>query len=271
MDTKRPPKAISEKEAQGSFEFFREIDIQFLIHELKDPLAIVETGMRTLMNRQDKYGKLSSLQQAVLKRSLRSTLKARAMVNGLLEIGRSESGNVLPAPFNPFECACRVLLECLEASAPEIYEGIDPHQFEKEPVEEASQHGIYMEIPPHILKSSLHQDETRYLQILGNLFKNAIRYRRERIEIRMNFEDELFWVDVIDDGEGIDPEHHEVIFKCYTRLAECSLPQARGHGLGLAGARIMARYLGGDIHLWSHKGGGSRFRLTLPRVFKATD
>jgi hypothetical protein len=29
--------------------FFRDVEIEFLIHELKDPLAIIETGLRTLL------------------------------------------------------------------------------------------------------------------------------------------------------------------------------------------------------------------------------
>ena len=74
MNQKQPVPPPSDKAMNTSFDFFREIDIQFLIHELKDPLAIIETGMRTLINRQDKYGELSALQQGVLKRSLRSTL-----------------------------------------------------------------------------------------------------------------------------------------------------------------------------------------------------
>ena len=190
------------------------------------------------------------------------------MVLGLLEIGRSESGTVMPEMFNPFECTCRVLLDCLEISAPEIYESIDKEQFEKAPIKEASCYGIFLEVPSSILETRLYQDESRYFQILGNLLKNAIRYRKERIDIRMNLENELFWVEVIDDGEGIDDEYHEAIFQCYTRIASCSLPQARGHGLGLAGARIMARYLGGDISIWSCRGAGSRFRLTLPKELK---
>jgi hypothetical protein len=28
--------------------FFRDVEIEFLIHELKDPLAIIETGLRTI-------------------------------------------------------------------------------------------------------------------------------------------------------------------------------------------------------------------------------
>ena len=37
-----------------------------------------------------------------------------------------------------------------------------------------------------------------------------------------------------------------------------------GHGLGLAGALILARCLGGDINIVSQKGQGATFRLTLP-------
>ena len=47
------------QEAQGTTEspdqFFREIEIQFLIHELKDPISIVETGLRTLLEKKEKF------------------------------------------------------------------------------------------------------------------------------------------------------------------------------------------------------------------------
>ena len=35
--------------------FFQQLDIEFLIHEMKDPMAIIETGVRTLLERQNKY------------------------------------------------------------------------------------------------------------------------------------------------------------------------------------------------------------------------
>jgi signal transduction histidine kinase len=38
----------------------------------------------------------------------------------------------------------------------------------------------------------------------------------------------------------------------------------RGHGLGLAGALILARTLGGDIKIQSELGKGATFRLNLP-------
>ena len=47
----------------GSERFFREVDIEFLVHELKDPVAIIETGLRTLLERQEKYGPLTDKQR----------------------------------------------------------------------------------------------------------------------------------------------------------------------------------------------------------------
>ena len=44
----------------GDKSFFREIQIEFLLHELKDPIAIIETGARTLLEKKEKYGALSS-------------------------------------------------------------------------------------------------------------------------------------------------------------------------------------------------------------------
>jgi signal transduction histidine kinase len=70
---------------------------------------------------------------------------------------------------------------------------------------------------------------------------------------------------VRDDGPGIEPDHHELIFRRYTQVKECTLGERRGHGLGLAGALILARSIGGDIRVTSRKGQGATFRLTLPR------
>ncbi|MGA8020769.1 MAG: hypothetical protein WCA42_18020, partial [Desulfobacterales bacterium] len=61
--------------------FFREVEIEFLIHELKDPFAIIETGVRTLLEKKDKFGPLTPRQEKILKRTLRSSNRARTMLN----------------------------------------------------------------------------------------------------------------------------------------------------------------------------------------------
>ncbi|MBW2634977.1 MAG: hypothetical protein JRE14_12795, partial [Deltaproteobacteria bacterium] len=34
--------------------FFKELEIEFLIHELKDPISIIETGAQTLLKKQER-------------------------------------------------------------------------------------------------------------------------------------------------------------------------------------------------------------------------
>ena len=55
-----------------------------------------------------------------------------------------------------------------------------------------------------------------------------------------------------------------MIFKRYAQVKECSIVPRKGHGLGLAGALILARCLGGDIKIESQKGQGATFCLMMP-------
>ncbi|WP_172684113.1 sensor histidine kinase, partial [Desulfosarcina cetonica] len=110
----------------------------------------------------------------------------------------------------------------------------------------------------------LELDENKFRQIVGNLIKNALQYRRQRIDIRLGRQDEWFCLAVTDDGPGVAAAHSELIFNCYTRINANALPSRSGHGLGLAGARILARRMGGDITVTAGPGSGARFKLMLP-------
>ena len=72
--------------------FLRELQIEYLIHELKGPVSVIETGLRRILEKQQNYGPVSSRQEKTLLRTLRNTKKVREMLNDLLEIGRSEAG-----------------------------------------------------------------------------------------------------------------------------------------------------------------------------------
>jgi signal transduction histidine kinase len=245
-------------------QFFREIEIQFLIHELKDPIAIIETGLRTLLEKQEKFGPLSSKQQNTLKRTLRNTKKARSMLNNLLEIGRSESGCFICSHFQPARSVYQALKDSLEIMTGPLSEEVGKYEAEKDAVELLSQNGITLEFSTRAQNAEIFQDEIKFCQIVGNLFKNALHHRRAQVNIMMDVADENLIMAVTDDGPGVDPEHQELIFQRYAQVKECSLVPRKGHGLGLAGALILARCLGGDIKLDSQVGQGATFRLTLP-------
>ena len=266
-------KHIFHKEKQVKLDspkhFFREIEVEFLIHELKDPVAIIETGVRTLLEKRDKFGALSSRQEKTLKRILRNSNKTRAMLNSLLEIGRSEAGSFFCCHFQPAKTAYVILMDALGTIGGNICEQFRTCSEEREALELLSSHGIFLDIAPQVADIEMYQDETKFRQIVGNLIKNALHYRKERVEIKVDIKKEHLIVDVIDDGPGIDPEHHQVIFQRYKQVKDSSATSRRGHGLGLAGALIMARCLGGDIELKSKKGKGATFRLILPVSFKS--
>lgn len=253
-----------QKNSDTPEQFFREIEIQFLIHELKDPIAIIETGLRTLLEKQEKFGPLSKKQQNTLKRTLRNSKKARSMLNNLLEIGRSESGCFICSHFEPATTVYQSLKDSLEIMTGPLAEELGKYESERDVVELLSRNGITLELSARVKHIEIFQDEVKFRQIAGNLFKNALHHRRSQVDITMDIEGENLIMAVSDDGQGVEPEHQKLIFKRYAQVKECSIVARKGHGLGLAGALILTRCLGGDIALDSRPGQGATFRLTLP-------
>ena len=264
MKNETQPQETSHPEIKTPENFFRDVEIEFLIHELKDPLAIIETGLRTLLERQDKYGSLAPRQEKTLKRTLRNSKKARQMLNNLLEIGRSESGCFISCRFQPAESVYQALKDSIETVDGSVFEEFRDCDNESEARECLSKAGIVLDIDPQAAKAEMFQDEVKFRQIIGNLIKNALHHRQKQVEIKILLDNDHLIAEVIDDGPGIDPEHHELVFKRYAQVKECSIVPRKGHGLGLAGALILARTLGGDIKICSELGKGATFRLTLP-------
>jgi signal transduction histidine kinase len=154
--------------------------------------------------------------------------------------------------------------DALEITTGPLADEIGKYQTEKDAGELLSQNGILLDTSPQAVGIEMFQDEIKFSQIVGNLLKNALYHRRKRVEIKMAVEGKDLVLRISDDGPGVDPAHQELIFKRYAQVKECSIVPRKGHGLGLAGALILARCLGGDINIESQKGQGAAFRLTLP-------
>ena len=244
--------------------FFRELHIEFLLHELKDPLAVVEAGVRSLLQRQDKFGALSPRQEKVLQRVLRGALKGRGMLDTLLEIGRAEAEQFAATPFRAAKALYACVLDVLESMDSERFAQIAEQQSEQRVLDALARAGIVVQVEPDIDNVELLQDQSKFSQIVGNLLKNALRFRRQRVVVEMQRDGDRLIVEVGDDGPGIAPEHHALIFQRYTQIGATAEAARKGHGLGLAGALILARRMGGDLQVQSEAGQGATFRLTLP-------
>lgn len=264
MNATKGPSVKQPEDLEETEKFFRDIGIEFLIHELKDPIAVIETGIRSMLERQAKFGPLTPRQERILTRTLRNSRKARDMLHGLLEIGRSESGCFICCRFQPAQSIYEALLNALETGAAGLFEQCRPGRGQQEVFRYLADNGIIFEAIAPAAEIQVLQDEVKFRQIVGNLIKNALQHRKNRMDIHLRSDDNRLYVEVADDGPGVGRADHEHVFRRYAQANECTLTPRKGHGLGLAGARIMARCLGGDIDLISRKGKGATFRLNLP-------
>lgn len=106
-------------------------------------------------------------------------------------------------------------------------------------------------------------DEHHISRALRNLAENAARHARHQVALELKMVAGKAEITVTDDGPGIDPRHHEKVFRRFVRLDESRARAHGGTGLGLPIAREIAVAHGGELRLetWS---GGSRFVLSLP-------
>jgi len=83
------------------------------------------------------------------------------------------------------------------------------------------------------------------------------------VRVRAEEQGEFVRVFVEDNGIGIKPEHHEQIFRLFTRLDGERYP---GTGIGLAIVQKGIERMGGRVGLESTPGQGSRFWFDLRAV-----
>lgn len=106
---------------------------------------------------------------------------------------------------------------------------------------------------------------TRYYLLIQNIIDNGIKYNEnsvKRISIHPTFKDNVFQIDINDNGIGIAPEYHQKIFDIFERLHGSA--QYKGSGIGLASCKEVMNQLGGDILVHSETGQGSTFSLVFP-------
>jgi signal transduction histidine kinase/DNA-binding response OmpR family regulator len=119
-------------------------------------------------------------------------------------------------------------------------------------------------LPPVIMADAL-----RLQQVLVNLAGNAVKFTpsgevvlgiRQLSQTGQGVVLEFF---VRDTGIGIAPEQLSRIFSGFSQAEASTARRFGGTGLGLAISRRLVRLMGGDIHVESRPGEGSRFSFTL--------
>jgi signal transduction histidine kinase len=135
---------------------------------------------------------------------------------------------------------------------------------------------VLLSCPPHEKNvTSLQQGgidtawmEPRLMELaLSNLLANALRYAKQRVNVTVMRDKDLYRLVVEDDGEGIPESDRTAIFGAFTRLDTSRNRDTGGFGLGLAiVARIAALHRGRVVAEASSNLGGARLELEWPAL-----
>ena len=221
-----------------------------LTHELRSPLAAVEQSLEMILqgytdNDPDLRNELLTLSQERAKMML-------GRVNDFLR-PRTKFAEVRRKS-RPVQ-----LLDVLEQLAPEMrvrarWVAVDLH----------------LDLPDALPLVKTTTEDMEHL--LSNLVDNAIKYTHPGGSVTVSLGEQKGRVIgvVADTGIGIAPEELPRIFDEFYR-AESAKGKAPGTGLGLSIVKRVVDQYGGDIHVESEEGKGSRFIFAFPALGEATE
>ena len=113
---------------------------------------------------------------------------------------------------------------------------------------------------------AVNADSDRLIEILLNLFDNALRHTPDGGQIRVSasVDGQFVRIYISDTGAGIAPEDRDRIFDRFYRLDTSRSTETGGSGLGLSIVRALVEAHGGRIQAGAAPDGGAEFDFTLP-------
>ncbi|MCB5410081.1 sensor histidine kinase [Pseudogemmobacter faecipullorum] len=124
---------------------------------------------------------------------------------------------------------------------------------------------------PEALETLLPGDADQLTQVFLNLTENAVKYGAKGALVRLVLSREMtsrgraLRVDVIDQGEGIDPVHLPRLTERFYRIDSHRSRAEGGTGLGLAIVKHIINRHRGWLKIDSRQGEGSTFTVLLPQ------
>lgn len=270
--------ALQLQDKQRDAKLANEMKSDFLAnmsHEIRTPMNGI-IGMVEMLGET----KLSREQQEYIDSIKVSNDHLMAIINGILDLSKVESGK-MTIDFIPVNLSalCNEVVSLFTAKARQRGLILDYHYTES--------------LSPYI-----QGDPVRLKQIIANLVNNAIKFTREggRVSIDVKhvpnchcediderrtkngqaaadntidsntvyYEDMTLCIEVTDSGVGIKPESLEAIFEAYDQADKFTHRLYGGTGLGLSVCKSLVDLMGGYINVDSQVGVGTTFRVLLP-------
>ncbi len=244
----------------------KNIRTSHLVHDLKNPVNIIETSTRSLLENPDRYGDLTKKQEKVLRRILRNAIKIKGLTHSMLEVDQAGLGIVNVSECDLSGVLKEALVEVFEIVDPQVSEALDEVSDTAALREILLEQDIVLDADDAQLNQIIEIDRSKLCLIITNLLSNAFKYKSKKVFLKCATHNGTVDVSVRDDGPGIPEAYHKQIFDQYFQCSTVEGVPVRGHGLGLAGALALTEAMGGTLSLCKcPEGAEFLVRIKLPR------
>ena len=228
-----------------NLEKLRDDLMKMIVHDLKSPLTAVLATLEMLGD--GDFGAVTDRQKGAIGDCSAKADELLRLIEDLLELSRLEETTLQlhPEPLAPAAFLRDLLAEW-------------QLRFQQAGTRAAAD--VAADVP------TIEADRQLIGRVLANLLQNAITHAPRAVTIRLGarVHDEGVLFTVADDGPGIPPEFHEIIFRKFERVKTGGQAAPRSSGLGLAFCKLAVEAHGGRIWVQSRPGEGAQFHFTLP-------
>ncbi len=231
---------------QKELEKVRDDLMKMIVHDLKSPLTSIIGAMEMLMD--GDFGVLATAQRTALGEAEARADDLLALIEDLLEVAKLEEG--------------RLSLH-LVPTAPGALLTEVRHEWDIRSQQEGA--SVLVEVTDDA--PIIDADQALLKRVFGNLVQNALTHSSRTVTVTLGArrDNDGILFTVADDGVGIPPEYHDIIFRKFEQVKTPNIPRVRSSGLGLAFCKLVVEAHGGRI--WVKSGGalaGSAFYFWLP-------
>ncbi len=221
--------------------------VSMVAHELKSPLAAIESQLGILLHGAVEDDPAKSKQLA--ERSLVRARGLRTMVNDLLNLTAMETGN-FTLRRQPLD-----IREPLHAAVDAAHD----RALEKKV-------NISLDVTPELDGVLVLADKDSMFMVFSNLIDNAVKYTQGpgHVIVTAAKQDSAVRVIVRDTGIGLSPDERDNIFDEFFRAKNEYTVHVPGTGLGLSLVKRLVEMHHGHIDVESERGKGSAFTVSLP-------
>ena len=237
---------------EESFRKLRELEkvkddlMKMIVHDLKAPLTSVLATLEMVID--GDFGPLGEHQRKVLGDAEGKAEDLLALIEDLLEVARIEDGAVVldVAPIAPAAFLAEVV-----------------HEWSLRFQQEGASATIDVTDDAPVFEA----DKALLKRVFGNLIQNALTHSSKavRLSLSAHADTDGVLLTVADNGPGIPPQYHELIFRKFEQVKTPNIPRVRSSGLGLAFCKLVLDAHGGRIWVQSSEGAGSAFHMHLPQ------